>query len=83
MNFYEGCIATYDCYIATNREPLQEGVPWRPMAPVGHTAVTPDVEIAVSVDGTFLGARVPDKKCPDMAVIPVTEESRGRAGPSL
>lgn len=80
MNFYEGCIATYDCYIATNREPLQEGVPWRPMAPVGHTAVTPDVEIAVSVDGTFLGARVPDKKCPDMAVIPVTEESRGRAG---
>lgn len=83
MNLYQSCIETYDSYIGTNREPLIDGVPWRPMAPVGHTVVTPDIEIAISPDGKFIDARTPDKKCVDMVVIPVTETSRGRSGASV
>ncbi len=50
-----------------------------PLAPIGHTLTSANIEITLDQRGSFLAARRVDKSEPKI-LIPVTEDSAGRAG---
>lgn len=47
-----------------------------PLAPVGHIVTRAQIEVTITVDGQFVGARTADKE--QKIIIPVTEDSAGR-----
>lgn len=49
----------------------------QPLAPIGHTITSADLEITLDGGGHFCQARVVDKKEPKI-ILPVTEDSAGR-----
>ena len=49
-----------------------------PLAPIGHTLTSASIEITLSAQGKWITARKVDKSEPKI-LIPVTEESNGRA----
>lgn len=47
-----------------------------PLAPVGHIVTRAQIEVTITADGQFVGARAADKE--QKIIIPVTEDSAGR-----
>jgi len=76
MGLFQKAVETFDChhkYVGVVREGHEV------LAPVSHSVTRADIEITLDPDGQLIDARTVDKKEPKI-LIPVTEESAGRAG---
>lgn len=76
MGLLQKACETYDCH-ACYVGLLREG--HETLAPISHILTSAQIEITLDQDGKFVNARTVDKTEPKI-VIPVTEESGGRAG---
>ena len=76
MGLLQKACETYDCH-ASLAGKLREGHETLP--PISHILTSAQIEITLDQDGNFVNARAVDKTEPKI-VIPVTEESGGRAG---
>ena len=73
MGLLQKAIETYDAMegLAGVYEEGRE-----PLAPVGHIATWAHIEVTITPEGRFVGARTADRE--QKIIIPVTEDSAGR-----
>lgn len=76
MGLLQKAVETYDANTALVGVYREGG---DPLAPIGHTLTSANIEITLDKEGGFLAARRVDKSEPKI-LVPVTEESGGRAG---
>ena len=86
MSLLQKAVETYDAHASLAGEVKktnQTGVDgkavkaYQPLAPIGHTITSADIEITLDGEGRFRQARQVDRKEPKI-IIPVTEDSAGR-----
>ena len=86
MSLLQKAVETYDAHASLAGEVKktnQTGVDgkavkaYQPLAPIGHTITSADIEITLDGEGRFRRARQVDRKEPKI-IIPVTEDSAGR-----
>ena len=81
MSLLQKAVETYDAHASlagvVKRADGEDGKAYQPLAPIGHTITSADLEITLDGGGHFCQARVVDKKEPKI-ILPVTEDSAGR-----
>ena len=87
MSLLQKAVETYDAHaslagvvkntvpIGTDGKAAKEA--YQPLAPIGHTITSADIEITLDGEGHFCRARQVDRKEPKI-ILPVTEDSAGR-----
>ena len=79
MGLMQKAVETYNCHQHLVGQYLAN---YPVLAPVGHIVTRADIEIQLSAQGTLLNAEKVPKNDPKI-IIPVTEQSAGRAGSGI
>ena len=86
MSLLQKAVETYDAHaslagVVKNTVPIgtdgKAAKAYQPLAPIGHTITSADIEITLDGEGHFCRARQVDRKEPKI-ILPVTEDSAGR-----